>query len=171
MKKIFAVLGATVSVLLAALVVAPPASADVFYFRWGETSKTYSHYGNPALGQFTIQTWVDERFDTTTGATAVRGHGRIVKVSKVVRTQVELVRLGRVAGGVLAENTTFVNSGTAPYAERVTAWVPVGDQFACADASPLWNRTSGSARWADGTLSSKVSLLGKPTEVEFCYPA
>jgi hypothetical protein len=169
MKRSLTVLAAAVSVLLGTLVVAPPASAD-FYFRWGETERTYSHYGNPALGQFTIRTWVDEWYRESDGAVFVRGHGRIVKVSKVLRTQVELVRLGRVAGGVLAENSTYANSGTALYAERVTAWVRVGDQFACADPSPLWNRTSGSARWADLTLSSKVSLLGDPTEIEYCYP-
>ena len=48
-RRLFTVLAAVATVAAVALTTATPALADDFY-RWGETSRSFYHYGNPALG-------------------------------------------------------------------------------------------------------------------------
>ena len=134
-------------------------------------SKTYYHYGNPALGQVRVDTWVDEQVNCEPGAPRcgflVRGHGRVVKVRAAARVQVDLIQLAAVYGDPLVQTTTPVNSGTAPTAEHWTTWLQVYDGQSCPAPILLWNRVNASIRWTDDTLS-RVSLLGHPTESTRC---
>jgi rhamnogalacturonyl hydrolase YesR len=134
-------------------------------------SKRYYHYGNPALGEVRVDTWVDEQVNCEPGTPQcgflVRGHGRVVKVRETARVQVDLIQLAAVYGDPLVQTTTPVNSGTAPAAEQWTAWLPVYDGQSCPAPVLLWNRVNASIRWTDDTLS-KVGLLGLPAESTRC---
>jgi hypothetical protein len=134
-------------------------------------SKSYYHYGNPALGEVRVDTWVDEQVNCAPDAPQcgflVRGHGRVVKVRATARVQVDLVELAAVYGDPLIQTTTPVNSGTAPAAEQWTAWLQVHDGQSCPAPVLLWNRVNASIRWTDDTLS-RVSLLGPPAESTRC---
>lgn len=165
-------LGALLAVPLL-LIGAAPASADQFY-RWGETVRSFYHYGNPALGEFRTSVWVDEWLDDVDGdgvpdRQLIRGHARNCKVSKVLRTQVDLVRLGNATqGGIFDETTTPVNSGTAPCADSTTDWILVTEPPACAETFEAWTRGTFSARWSDYRLSSNVSYLSDRSGWEWC---
>ena len=134
-------------------------------------SERYYHYGNPALGEVRVDTWVDEQITCEPGTPQctflVRGHGRVVKVRAAARVQVDLVQLAAVYGDPLIQTTTPVNSGTAPAAEQWTSWLQVHDNESCPAPVLFWNRVNGSIRWTDDTLS-RVSLLGLPAESTRC---
>jgi hypothetical protein len=165
-----AILAAAFSVL----VVPPTQAADVIPDGWA--GRSFAHYGNPNRGEVWVETWVD--LDWPCGPSdpcvieAVRGHGRIEKLYRASRVQVDFVRLGIPpvdGGGVLTENSTNVNSGTAIAAESATRWLPLTD--ACSgDSFRVWSRTGFSVRWSDGTLG-RNSLLGVPTFSYLCQVA
>jgi len=92
----------------------------------------------------------------------VRGHGLVRKLSKVKRTEIGFVRLGRYPAGVLAVNGTNVNSGTLPLIESRTPWVPA-EQF-CGGSFRTWNRVTFAVRWSDGHLTKGLTLLSDPSE-------
>jgi hypothetical protein len=166
-QKIATLFGALATALLTAVAVAVPASATTYYYRDGETSASWYHYGNPDRGAFGTRIWVDDRYDDVTGAEAIRAHARICKGTKIARVQVDRVRLvDVVTGAIVADRLTAVNSGTAPCAESVTAWVAV-DTFSCASAHPYRADGFFSGRWADGTLT-RVSYRGDDTFTEWC---
>lgn len=160
-----------------ALLGAPPASAADTYYRWGDASRSYYHYNNPALGQFDVSVWVDnwERDvdgDGLPDEEYIRGHARSCKVLRILRVQVDYVRLGNATqGGVPAENTVRRNSGTAPCADSTTAWVRVAANTSCADAFEAWTRGGFSARWSDGRLSSNVTFLSNRSGWDWCQYA
>lgn len=164
--------GAALAALLAAAVVgglASPAQAqETFFLRWALNSTTYSHLGNPLLGQARHDSWVGEKtdFDTVEQAQAV---SRVVKLSKAVRVQADVVRLETADGQIIARNATPVNSGTASTATQSTVFTDVGFEFECPDPQPLRVRAQFSIRWTDGRLSV-VSELGPLSEVDFCVP-
>jgi rhamnogalacturonyl hydrolase YesR len=134
-------------------------------------SKSYYHYGNPALGEVRVDTWVDEQVNCQAGAAQcsylVRGHGQIVKKRAAARVQIDLIQLIAVYGAALIQTTTPVNSGTAQAAEHWTAWLQMYDSQSCTAPVLLWNRVTASIRWTDDTLS-RVSLLGPPAESARC---
>jgi hypothetical protein len=173
-RRALMVLAAVAAVVLSFAV---PASATDTYYTWGEKTQSFYHYGNPDLGEFEVTAWVDEldrdfNNDGLPDAMYIRGHGRNCKVSRVLRTQVDYVRLGNATqGGVLAENRTAKNSGTAPCADSVTAWVPVADSFTCGTTFEAWTRAGVSARWSDLQLSSNVSLLSYRSIMDWCRTA
>ena len=152
----------------------PAASAADTYYTWGETTESYYHYNDPSRGEFTATVWVDdlERDSDNDGFTDqefIRGHVRVCKVSKVLRTQADFVRLGNATrGGVLAETYTKRNSGTAPCAEQVTTWVQVSESSSCPNPFEAWTRGGFSARWSDNRLSSNVSLLSDRSSWDWC---
>jgi hypothetical protein len=169
------VLAAAVVALLA---FATPASATIdTWYRWGETEHDYYHYGNSSLGEFDTSVWVDELErdydeDGIPDADFIRGHARNCKVRGVLRSQVDYVRLGNATqGGVLAEKLTAVNSGTAPCADSVTAWVKVADSSTCGSPFEAWVRGGFSARWSDLRLSSGVTYVGDRSGWDWCRTA
>jgi hypothetical protein len=167
---------ATAAAVAAGIAVAGPASpaaADAFY-RWGETTHYLYQYGNPRMGEIRVEAWVDDWDDDIDGdglpdRELIRGHARVCKVSKALRTQVDLVRLGNYTqGGVLAENPTDRNSGTATCAESVTGWVQVTWNDQCLNPFEAWVRNSWSVRWANTGRLSKGSFLSHPTGWDWC---
>jgi hypothetical protein len=126
----------------------------------GWKERTWAHFGNWRRGEVSAETWVDLHWPCFTATDEdqdclledVRGHGLVRKLSKVKRTQIDFVRLGRYPSGVLTVNDTNVNSGTRPLIESRTAWVPA-EQF-CGDSSfRTWNRVTFDVRWSDDYLT------------------
>jgi hypothetical protein len=130
-------------------------------------SRTYNHYGYPIYGQVRSDTWMLEYFSVWPVPVLVQGASRAVKISKVVRTQVNVTQVESEIGLVWARNTTPVNSGTASSATQVTPRVGVTDASQCAIPRRLRIRTSISVRWSDGRLST-ISVLGPLTAKRWC---
>ncbi len=175
LRRLTAVLAATAGALLGSVVTAPASSADDYY-TWGDTVQYVYQYGNPTQGGARVEVWVDDWEDDTTGDDLpdqefIRGHARICKVSKASRVQVDLVRLGNYThGGVLAENKTPENSGTANCTESVTAWVPVTDYTNCVNPFEGIVRGTFSIRWSNTGRLSQVSMLSDSTGWDWCRP-
>jgi hypothetical protein len=164
---------------------AQPASAapPIESHRWAVNGQSYSHLGNPLLGQIRSDTWVDEQFQSSGDLGTepylierVRAVSRVVKVSRAVRVQVEVTRIEDVHGNVVSRNAVPVNSGTASSATQVSPWADVSPYEFCVEFSthsPLRVRTKFSVRWSDGTLS-RVTRVGPWTDAdggpEWCYP-
>jgi hypothetical protein len=174
LRKLAAVLTATAAVALGSVVTAPAASAEDFHYTWGDRTEYIYQYGNRVHGEVRAETWVDDWEKDVDGdgfpdEEYIRGHARICKVSKASRVQVDLVRLGNYTyGGVLKENATPKNSGTANCVDSVTAWVPVTWSYDCAEAFEAITRGSFSIRWSNTGRLSKVSFLSYPTEWDWC---
>jgi hypothetical protein len=136
----------------------------------GWKEKTWAHFGNWQKGEVSAETWVDLHWPCFTSTDEdqdclvedVRGHGLVRKLSKVKRTEIDFVRLGRYPAGVLAVNGTNVNSGTLPLIESRTPWVPA-EQF-CGGSFRTWNRVTFAVRWSDGHLTKGLTLLSDPSE-------
>ncbi len=175
-RRLAAVLTATAAVLLGTVATAPASSADDYY-AWGKNTQNVYQYGNRVHGEARADVWVDNWDDDLDGdglgdRELIRGHARICKVSKVSRVQVDLVRLGNYThGGVLAENLTPRNSGTATCTESTTAWVEVASSFDCADAFEAITRGKFAIRWSNTGRLSQVSFLSNPSGWEWCQMA
>lgn len=147
----------------------PIHSSDVLQDGWD--LHTWYHLGRPEAGAVSAESWVDVHWPCFTSTDEdqdcvvedVRGHGLVRKEYRVKRTQINLVRLGRYPSGVLAQNTTPLNSGTLPLIERRTSWV-TAEQFCGADSFRAWTRTTFDVRWSDDKVSQGLTLLGPPTE-------
>ncbi len=157
----------------------PPATTvTVTVSPQGRKDQTFAHGGNAALGSVTVSSWVDiERTTTTTNGAStttyrVRAHTRMAEVSKVLRDQITLARLGA-PGRVLADNTTVVSSGTTEPAvvESTTPFQKVNAGTTCAKPVQLQARGTGDVRWTDGGLSQGLSVLSALTTSKVCLPA
>ncbi len=172
-RRLTVVLVAIAGVLLSSVVTAPASSADNFY-TWGDRTEYIYQYGNPAYGEVRAEVWVDHWDDDVDGdgladREFIRGHARVCKLSKALRVQVDLVRLGNYThGGVLAENRTLRNSGTATCAESVTAWVPVTSSTNCPNPFEGIARGTFSIRWSNTGRLSQVSFLSYSSIYDWC---
>lgn len=158
-----------VSVGLAALLVvvgtvalAPAASANTVTGQGTVTANKY-RAGVAANGGVNIAAGVQVSRDATNTIVAVRGAGRISKLSKATVVQIDSIVLGTSTAAVLSK-TTPVNSGAATSALSETVWRTVA-KGSCASYRV---RVSYSVRWTDGALS-KFSVLSPLTQV--CRPA
>lgn len=146
----------------------PIHSSDIDQAGWDY--RDWQHFGNYSYGSVSAESWVDLHWpcfnvtdeDDDCAIEDIRGHGLVEKQYKVLRTQIDFVRLGRYPSGVLAFNGTNVNSGSLPLIESRTPWVAV-EKF-CGEASfRAWNRVTFDVRWSDNRLSTGLSLLSDPT--------
>ena len=132
---------------------APDAANDLFAINDGFVTKTYYHFGNPAYGILTAETWGETGWtDPGDGIVPNNSQGvvRALKQSKVLRVAVRVELWGSDDSGdhQLAASTT-VNSGTAPSAEVKTPEIDVRTA-----PCVLWTRAFVSIRWTDNRLSS-----------------
>ncbi|HEX2574930.1 MAG TPA: hypothetical protein VHK88_01190 [Aquihabitans sp.] len=161
MKKHRLVLAAALSVAML-VVAAPTAHADTITGQ-GTTAENRYRGGDPARGGVYVASSVQVNRNTAGHITAVRGAGRITKISKAAAVQVDRVALGTSTRGVAA-NGTPANSGTGTTVLSVTSWVPVY-AGSCVDYRV---RTNYSVRWTDGVrvtfsvLSPLTRVCGAP---------
>jgi hypothetical protein len=159
---------ATILAVAGLLLINPTAASALSFYRWSVNGFSYYHYGNPALGEVRVDTWVGEATDLAT-VDKVQAVSRAVKIRGAARVQVNVVRLEDLSGEVLIRQDRAVNSGTASYAYSSTLWRNVGFEGECITPVPLRVRTNVSIRWSDGTLST-VTRVGPFTTREWCYP-
>ncbi len=140
---------------------APIAHADSIT---GQGTTTQNRYrGNdPARGGVYVASSVQVNRNAAGKVTAVRGAGRITKISKAAAVQVDRVALGTSTRGV-AGNSHPANSGVGPTVISATGWVPVSPGT-CVNYRV---RTNYSVRWTDGVHVS-FSVLSPLTGV--CGP-
>ena len=152
--------------LTALLATSTPASAGTFTDAYLFDAKY--HFGDVKKGYIYNEIGVELRYDDTTFQfNGASGFGSIEKGAKAVRVQIDFVRLGRVNGGVLAENSRAVNSGTGASAISSTVkYTPVRSS-GCAQPTRLWTRVGYSVRWSDGKLS-KWTELGPASDTLVC---
>jgi hypothetical protein len=133
---------------------APTAANDVFAINDGFVTQTYYHFGNPANGIVTAETWGETGWTDTGDGSVVpnnsQGVVRALKQSKVLRVsaRVELWGSDGAEDHQLATSTT-VNSGTAASAQVKTPEVDVRTAPCL-----LWTRAFVGIRWSDNRLSS-----------------
>jgi hypothetical protein len=133
---------------------AAAAPNDVFAINDGFVTKTYNHFGNPAYGILTAETWGETGWIDAGGGLVdpnnSQGVVRALKQSKVLRVAVRVELWGSDDTGdhQLASSST-VNSGTAPSAQVQTPEVDVRTAPCL-----LWTRAFVSIRWSDNRLSS-----------------
>ncbi|MGS0686141.1 hypothetical protein ACVBEQ_13505 [Nakamurella sp. GG22] len=152
--------------MIALLATSTPASAGTFTDGYFFGPKY--HFGDVNKGFIFNDIGVELRYDDTTFKyNGASGFGSIERGTKAVRVQIDFVRLGRVSGGVLAENLRAVNSGTGTTAISSTVkYTPVTNS-GCAQPTRLWTRVGYSVRWSDGKLS-KWTELGPPSDTLVC---
>jgi hypothetical protein len=134
---------------------AAAAPNDVFTINDGFVTNTYYHFGNPAHGILTAETWGESGWTDPGDGTVVpnnsQGVVRALKQSKVLRVAVRVELWGMDDPGterVLASSST-VNSGTAASAQVRTPEVDVRTAPCL-----LWTRAFVTIRWTDNRLSS-----------------
>jgi hypothetical protein len=133
---------------------APQAPNDLFVINDGFVTQTYHHFGNPASGILTAETWGEGGWIDAGGGTVApnnsQGVVRALKQSKVLRVAVRVELWGTDDTGdhQLASSST-VNSGTAPSARVQTPEVDVRTAPCL-----LWTRAFVSIRWSDNRLSN-----------------
>ena len=160
LKKYRLLLAAALSVAMVVLA-APSAHADTITGQ-GTTAQNRYRGNDPAQGGVYVASSVQVNRDTAGKITAVRGAGRITKISKAAAVQVDRVALGTATRGVAA-NSQPANSGTGPTVISYTSWVPVSPGT-CVDYRV---RTNYSVRWTDGVRVT-FSVLSPLTRV--CGP-
>jgi hypothetical protein len=134
--------------------VAPNAANDLFAINDGFVTKTYNHFGNPASGILTAETWGETGWTDPGDGTVVpnnsQGVVRALKQSKVLRVavRVELWGSDGTTDTQLATSGT-VNSGTASSALVKTPEVDVRTAPCL-----LWTKAFVSIRWSDNRLSN-----------------
>jgi hypothetical protein len=134
---------------------APDAANDVFAINDGFVTKTYYHFGNPASGIVTAETWGETGWTDPGDGSVVpnnsQGVVRALKQSKVLRVSVRVELWGTDDANVdhqLATSST-VNSGTAASAQVKTPEIDVRTAPCL-----LWTRAFVGIRWSDNRLSS-----------------
>ena len=134
---------------------AAAAPNDAFTINDGFVTQTYSHFGNPANGILTAETWGETGWIEDAGGLVApnnsQGVVRALKQSKVLRVAVRVELWGVDGPGterVLASSST-VNSGTAASAQVKTPEVDVRTAPCL-----LWTRAFVTIRWSDNRLSS-----------------
>jgi hypothetical protein len=133
---------------------APTAANDVFAINDGFVTQTYYHFGNPANGIATAETWGETGWTDPGDGSVVpnnsQGVVRALKQSKVLRVsvRVELWGFDGAEDHQLATSTT-VNSGTAASAQVKTPEIDVRTAPCL-----LWTRAFVGIRWSDNRLSS-----------------
>ena len=134
---------------------AAAAPNDLFTINDGFVTNTYYHFGNPAHGILTAETWGESGWTDPGDGTVVpnnsQGVVRALKQSKVLRVAVRVELWGIDDPGterVLASSST-VNSGTAASAQVRTPEVDVRTAPCL-----LWTRAFVTIRWTDNRLSS-----------------
>lgn len=135
---------------------AAAAPNDAFAINDGFVTNTYNHFGSPANGILTAETWGETGWIEDAGAGTVspnnsQGVVRALKQSKVLRVAVRVELWGVDDPGterILASSST-VNSGTAASALVRTPEVDVRTAPCL-----LWTRAFVSIRWSDNRLSS-----------------
>jgi hypothetical protein len=134
---------------------AAAAPNDLFAINDGFVTNTYYHFGNPANGILTAETWGESGWMDDGGGGVVpnnsQGVVRALKQSKVLRVAVRVELWGMDEPGterVLASSST-VNSGTAASAQVRTPEVDVRTAPCL-----LWTRAFVTIRWTDNRLSS-----------------
>ncbi len=126
------------------------------------------HLGDVKKGYVYTEIGVELRYDDTTFKyNGASGFGTIERGAKAVRVQIDFVRLGRVNGGILAENNVPVNSGTGTTAISSTVKYTRVTESGCTQPTHLWTRVGYSVRWSDGALS-KWSKLGPASDTLVC---
>jgi hypothetical protein len=134
---------------------AAAAPGDVFAINDGFVTKTYNHFGNPAYGILTAETWgetgwipdVDPEFVVPNNT---QGVVRALKQSKVLRVAVRVELWGTDdTGDHLLASSGTVNSGTAASVQVKTPEVDVRTAPCL-----LWTQAFVSIRWSDNRLSS-----------------
>jgi hypothetical protein len=134
--------------------VAPTAANDLFAINDGFVTQTYNHFGNPANGILTAETWGETGWTDPGDGIVVpnnsQGVVRALKQSKVLRVAVRVELWGTDDTGdhQLASSST-VNSGTAPSVQVKTPEVDVRTAPCL-----LWTRAFVTIRWSDNRLSS-----------------
>jgi hypothetical protein len=138
---------------------AAAAPNDVFTINDGFVTNTYNHFGNPANGILTAETWgetgwIEDAPGGTVSPNNSQGVVRALKQSKVLRVAVRVELWGVDGPGTeqLLASSSTVNSGTAASARVATPEVNVRTAPCL-----LWTRAFVSIRWSDNRLSS-VSL-------------
>lgn len=116
----------------------------------GRVDRTYCHFNNCSLGEIRAGTWGDQ-IDSSPENGVIdkqRAVGRIVKVSKARRVQIDYLVLQKLVDGAWQEQATTatINSGTASSVQAVTPTAPIGagGQFRIV--------LNGSVRWSDNRL-------------------
>jgi len=133
---------------------ATDAANDAFAINDGFVTKTYNHFGNPANGILTAESWGETGWTEPGDGSVVpnnsQGVVRALKQSKVLRVAVRVELWGTDDSGDrrLATSTT-VNSGTASSALVKTPEIDVRTAPCL-----LWTRAFVTIRWTDNWLSS-----------------
>lgn len=133
---------------------AAAAPNDVFAINDGFVTKTYNHFGNPANGILTAETWGETGWIEDAGGGVVpnnsQGVVRALKQSKVLRVAVRVELWGTDdTGDHQLTSSSTVNSGTAASVQVKTPEVDVRTAPCL-----LWTRAFVSIRWSDNRLSS-----------------
>nr|WP_084614984.1 excalibur calcium-binding domain-containing protein [Nakamurella lactea] len=157
MKRIL-VIGAALATLLASVVAAPSAAADTVIGQGNATGSKY-HAGVPARGGISFAVGLQVSRNSAGVLTAVRGVGRITKISKALKVQVDRVDLGTATAAVIRKNTP-VNSGTGATALSYTGW----KNLAAGTCVSYRTRAYFSVRWTDNQVS-KFSVLSPLSKV------
>jgi hypothetical protein len=135
---------------------AAAAPNDVFAINDGFVTKTYNHFGNPAAGILTAETWGETGWSPDADPEFVvpnnsQGVVRALKQSKVLRVavRVELWGTDDTNTDHLLASSSTVNSGTAASVQVKTPEVDVRTAPCL-----LWTQAFVSIRWSDNRLSS-----------------
>jgi hypothetical protein len=116
---------------------AAAAANDVFAINDGFVTKTYNHFGNPAYGILTAETWGETGWIEDAGGGVVpnnsQGVVRALKQSKVLRVAVRVELWGVDGPGTerLLTSSSTVNSGTAASVQVKTLRWMSGPRRAC----------------------------------------
>jgi hypothetical protein len=115
------------------------------------TTQQRNHFGDPAKGFVIAEEWAHGKQPGTMGSSQVQAWSRWFVTFKAKRVQIDAVRLRDAAtNAILAATTTAKNSNGAPFVELSTDWQGV--------TVPYYVEVVASIRWADNTLSSRVSF-------------
>ena len=133
---------------------AAAAPNDVFAINDGFVTKTYNHFGNPANGILTAETWGETGWIEDAGGGVVpnnsQGVVRALKQSKVLRVAVRVELWGTDdTGDHQLTSSSTVNSGTAASVQVKTPEVDVRTAPCL-----LWTQAFVTIRWSDNRLSS-----------------
>jgi hypothetical protein len=119
----------------------------------GRVDKTYCHLNNCSLGQIHAATWadqIDSSSDLDQEIDKQRAVGKIVKVSRALRVQIDNLVLQKQdpQTGLWTEQATnaTINSGTRSFVLAVTPTAPIGS------GGQFRTVLHGSVRWSDNRL-------------------
>jgi hypothetical protein len=119
----------------------------------GRVDKTYCHLNNCSLGQIRAATWadqIDSSSDPDQEIDKQRAVGKIVKVSRALRVQIDNLVLQKQdpQTGLWTEQATTatINSGTRSFVQAVTPTAPIGS------GGQFRTVLHGSVRWSDNRL-------------------